>query len=404
LRHNAHVTEAIDLTTLLTTAEDQTGLADWGDDETFGGDLWREGLRVLVDGLNTEARLHEIGRFAVNSELTAYLTNRLKIVDHHRSHPQIREQDVTPPIVIIGQARTGTTLIFDLLAQDPAHRVPLTWEVDSPIPPPRTETYATDPRIAESDANLAMVDLVLPNFRAVHQMGALLAQECVRITGSAFTSVIFPTQYYLPTYMDWVLHTAPENGAVAQSYVWHRRFLEVLQSEHPGQRWLIKTPGHTWTLPHLLAEYPEAVFVQTHRDPARVMASVTSLMGLLYQLGTEHIVATDIAEMFAELILDGSERTAQARASGLITPDRVVDLQLGEIMSDPIGSIRATYAHFGWELTEQTVADIEHFIATHQRDSAGHEYVFADTGLDLADVRRRTALYEELFAVRREVV
>jgi hypothetical protein len=397
------VTETISAAALLETAQEQTGLSDFGDDEVFGGDLWREGLDVLVAGLNTEARLHEIGHIAVTGELTTYLTSRLRVVDHHRAHPEIRERDVTPPIVIIGQARTGTTLFFDLLAQDPAHRVPLTWEVDNPVPPPRTETYDTDPRIAESDAHLAMVDLVLPHFRTLHQMGAQLAQECVRITASAFTSVIFPTQYYLPGYMDWVLHRAPANGAVDQSYLWHRRFLELLQSEHPGQRWLIKTPGHTWTLPHLLRQYPDAVFVQTHRDPARVMGSVTSLVSLLYQLGTEHIVPGEIAAMFAELILDGSERTAQARVDGLITPDRVVDLHLSQIMADPVAAIRSTYDHFGWDLTDQTVAAVEEFVATHRRDPAGHDYTFADTGLDLDDVRRRTALYEELFAVPREV-
>ena len=143
--------------------------------------------------------------------------------------------------------------------------------------------------------------------------------------------------------------------------------------------------------------------MQTHRDAAKVMASVTSLVGVLYQLGTEHIVPTEIADLFAELILDGSERTAQARADGLITPDRVVDLHLSQMMDDPIGSVRSAYDHFGWDLTETTVAAVNEFTATHRRDAAGHDYTFADTGLDLADVRRRTALYEQTFAVPREV-
>ncbi|WP_165604708.1 sulfotransferase, partial [Mycolicibacterium elephantis] len=148
------------------SATEATGLDDFGDDALFGGDGWRTGLDKLVDSLDREANLHEIGQMVVQGELTQYLVNRLRIVDHHRKHPEIRERDITPPIVIMGQARTGTTMLFDLLAQDPDHRVPQTWEVDQPLPPPRAETYLTDPRIAQADASFELVDTVIPEFRA----------------------------------------------------------------------------------------------------------------------------------------------------------------------------------------------------------------------------------------------
>lgn len=387
---------------LLAAAVAEAGLDDFGDDDLFGGDVWREGLRVLTDSLDDEGALHDLGRVVVPAELTAYLTRRLRIVDHHRSHPEIRERDVTPPIVIMGQARTGTTMLFDVLAQDPAHRVPLTWEVDSPVPPPRTETYDTDPRIAESDATFEMVDLVIPEFRAQHQLGARLAQEDVRISGCAFASAIFPTQYHVPSYHEWLLGEAHAAGHLAAAYTWHRRYLELLQSEHPGTRWLIKTPFHVWTLPELMAEYPGALLVQTHRDPARVLASTTSLVATLRRLATDAIDPAQIAEEFSPLILDGLERTVTARLDGTVPADQVVDVPFGPLMREPIEGVRAIYDAFGLELSPETANAMAAFLRDNPREAGGHDYTFADTGLDLAEVRSRTAGYTAQFSVPEE--
>ncbi len=357
----------------IASATETTGLTDFGDDPLFGGDGWRVGLEVLLDSITREANLHEMGEMVVQAELTQYLVNRLRIVDHHRQHPEIRERDITPPIVIVGQARTGTTMLFDLLAQDPNHRVPQTWEVDQPLPPPRTETYATDPRIAEADATFELVDTVIPEFRAVHQLGAQLAQECVRITASHFVSAIFPTQYQVPTYLDWLLYVAQDEGHVAGSYTWHRRFLELLQSEAPSDRWLIKTPFHCWTLPELMAEYPDALLVQTH-----------------------------LAKEFFEIILGGLERTVDARLNGVVPVEQVADVQFGDMMNDPIPAAQSVYDRFGWELTPETQAAMETFLKDHVREGYGHPYTFEETGLELDAVRRRTERYANHFQVSEE--
>jgi hypothetical protein len=205
---------------LVERATGATGLDD------FGGDSWREGLQCLLESLQSEARLSELGWAVVADELAGYLASRLEIVAERNRHPEIAEAAVEPPIVIIGQGRTGTTILYDLLAQDPATRVPLTWEVERPCPPPEASTYDTDPRIDEVDARLAGIDLVLPEFRAMHPMGARLAQECVRMTALEFRSFIFPTQYRVPSYARWLLDEAD----MAPAYRWHRTFLQHLQS------------------------------------------------------------------------------------------------------------------------------------------------------------------------------
>ena len=150
--------KTLDAGRLVEQACTQTGLSD------FGEETWQDGLERLVDSLRAEARCNELGTAIVEGELTGYLGDRLRIVADRHAHPQRADADVVPPIVIVGQGRTGTTILYDLLAQDPATRVPRTWEVDRPCPSPETATYDTDPRIAEVDATLDGVDLVLPGF------------------------------------------------------------------------------------------------------------------------------------------------------------------------------------------------------------------------------------------------
>jgi hypothetical protein len=378
---------------LVQQAVEETGLED------FGEPAWREGFEQLVAALDAEARLNDIGHVMVPGELVTYLKDRLGVVAHRRAHPELGNVDIVPPIVIVGQGRTGTTILYDLLAQDPNTRVPRTWEVDRPLPPPETATYETDPRIDEVEATLAMVDLVIPEFRSMHPMGARLAQECVRITASDFRSMIFPTQYHVPSYGHWLLHEADMSSA----YRWHRVFLQHLQSRHPTSQWVLKSPGHIWCLEALLAEYPNALLVQTHRDPLRIIASLGSLVAMLRGIGCDDPTIPEAAAEFAEYIIDGLDRSVDARDQGLVPADRVVDTQFADFMADPFGTIRTIYDKLGLELTAHTEQRMRDFLAANPSDAhGGHRYTWADTGLDLADWRDRAARYQEFFAVPSE--
>lgn len=387
---------------LLASARESTGLADFGDDELFGGDGWRDGLALLLRCIEDEARFSELGQMAAGFELSSYLANRLRIVDHHRRHPEIRDRDIAAPLVIVGQARTGTTLLFDVLAQDPAHRAPLTWEVEAPLPPPRTETYYSDPRIAEAESLISVTDTVIPGFRAIHQLGGRLGQECGRILGSAFTSTIFANQYRVPSYLHWWLHDAVRDGHVAAAYTWHRRFLELLQSEHPGSRWLLKWPSHVWTLPQLVGEYPDALLVQTHRDVATLVASNTSMVAALRRLYSDEVDQAEIGPEFAELLLEGSERTVDVRLDATVPAGQVVDLAFADLMADPLASVEKIYDRFGFELSDAARSGMTGFLRDNPRAATGHRYSFADAGLELAEVRARTARYAKYFDIPEE--
>jgi hypothetical protein len=382
---------AVDPERAIAQARDATGLDDFGDD-----DSWREGLDRLAWSLEAEAALNDLGRTIVDGELTTYLTNRLGIVAEANAHPEIRAAEVVPPIVIVGQGRTGTTILHDLLAQDPQTRVPLTWEVASPCPPPETATYESDPRIAESEATTSMVDLVIPGFRAMHPMGPRLAQECVAMMSTAFRSMMFPVQYRVPTYTHWLLHEAD----MAPAYRWHRQYLQHLQSRHPTSCWVLKSPGHIWCLGALLAEYPDALLVQTHRDPLRIIASLGSLVATLRQLASDETSIPEAAAEFADYTLDGLDRSVTARLDGTIRPDRVLDVQFADFMADPFTTIATIYDHLGLELSASAETRMREFLASHgQETSGGHRYSFADTGLNEGDLRARAARYQEFFAV-----
>jgi hypothetical protein len=370
--------------------------------DDLGEPTWQEGLDRLLDSLAGEARLNDLGATIVESEVGAYLRNRLGIVAHRAAHPELGERPITRPLVIVGQPRTGTTILYDLLAQDPANRAPLTWEVDLPCPPPETATYGTDPRIDESEATSEMADLVIPGFRAFHPIGARLAQECVRMTAGAFRSMIFSVQYELPTYNRWLLDEAD----LAPAYRWHRRYLEHLQSGHMGERWLLKSPAHLWHVADLLAEYPDAVVIQTHRDPLKVIASVSALAAHLRRMASDSPSLPAAAEQYQHDIFDGLDRGLAARRHGVLPADQVVDVQFTDFVADPFATIAALYDRLGLTLSADAEARMRAFLASNPGDGGGggSRYRWDDTGLNADALRERAREYQEHFGVPSEPV
>lgn len=367
--------------------------------DAFGEDDWRAGLERLVDALNSEADLNGVGAVAAGKELKQQLVNRLGIVAYRQANPEVARADVVPPVAIVGHGRTGTTILHDLMAQDPATRVPLTWEVERPSPPPEAATYDSDPRIAAVDKRLAAIDKVMPALQGMHPMGARLAQECVCITNSDFRSTLFGTEYRVPSYVKWLLDEAD----MAPAYRWHRHFLQHLQARHPAQRWVLKSPGHIWCLGDLLKEYPGALLIQTHRDPLRTIASSASMFATLRSATSDSVDIREIAAEWAGYILGGLDKSVATRRDGTVPPDRIVDVHFDRFMADPFGTIRTIYERLGLDLTPEIEQRMRAFLAENQQGKrGGHRYNFAATGLDEGDLRERARNYQEYFGVRSE--
>ncbi len=377
---------------LVEQACEQAGSDDFGDN-----DSWREGLALLCDGLVTEARLNDLGVEIAVLDLVRPMVSRLQITKWRKENPDVAAQPISRPIFIVGQPRTGTTILFDLLAQDPELRPPLTWEVDNPHPLPRPETYDTDPRIAESQASIEMSEQIVPGLLAFHPMGALLGQECVRITAGQFCSMIFSVQYRLPTYYRWLLYDADYQPV----YRYHRTFLQHLQSGVPGGScsWLLKSPAHLWQLDALLAEYPDALIVQTHRDPLNVISSISALTHHLRRLASDDSSISDCAGQSCEEIVVGLERGMTLRDSPALAGKQIVDVQFADFIRDPFATIRALYAELGRELSPVAEKNMRTHLAAHPGDGGGSRYTWGDTGLDAGQVREQVREYQQRFGV-----
>ena len=383
----------LDPEALLAAAAARSGLSDFGDAR------FRAPLRLLFESYERDASLTAFGRLLVRRDAQRLLENRLHLQDAWTRHPEILGGEIRAPIFVLGLPRTGTSILHELLAEDPANRVPMTWEVQRIWPPPERASFETDPRIAEAERHFSGVDQVLPDFKRIHRMGARLPQECVALTCHDFSSLVFHTSHRVSSYQEWL--DAADLRFVYES---HRRQLQYLQWRCPAERWVLKSPGHLWALGALLAVYPDARIVQTHRDPLRVVASLAHLVTVLRGMGSDAADTREIGADWTRRLADGLERTIAVRLSGALPPERVFDVQFGEFVGHEIATIRRIYDHFGLGLSSEAEARMSRYLAANPKDGQGaHRYALGQAGLDAATERKRYAAYQEHFRVPDEV-
>ena len=244
--------------------------------DDFGAEDFRGPLKLLLKSLEHEAGLSWLGRILARYDVCALLANRLRLIRDRSLYPEIAAGRIASPLFVAGLPRTGSTLLHHLLAQDPNNRVLRAWEVLAPSPPPAPSSESTDPRIAAARRQFRWFDRIAPEFKTIHPLGAELPLECIAPLADSFVSSRFNTNYRVPSYQAWF-----EQQDQRPAYEFHRAILQHLQARFPGARWVLKAPTHLWNLDALFATYPDAVVVQTHRDPATVLASVASLTAVL---------------------------------------------------------------------------------------------------------------------------
>ena len=328
------------------------------------------------------------------------MENRLGMVDLLRRHPEIEEQPIDRPLFVVGPPRSGTTIFHDLLAMDPDNRVPLSWEASYPLPPPERATYNSDPRIARVNKDLDRVDALLPEFKTMHPMGAQRAQECVSLVAHDFTSMIYYVQFNVPTYDSWVC-----DNHMHSAFKWHRRYLQILQWKCPGVRWALKSPQHMWHLEYVHREYPDALIVQTHRDPVKSVISMSSLATELHRLASDKASLTRVAKHYAEGLARGYNATVDYRKSGKLPEAQVVDLYFRDFIQDQVGTVRRAYNHFDMSLSPGAANAMQAFLDENPADKFGkHLYQLEDTGLDMDWLRGLFTNYESYFDIPREAI
>ena len=351
---------------LIATATRRTGLDD------FGVDDWREPFEILVRAIEQEAELHLFGRLWTRHDLLLFLENRLRIEATYKAHPEIEDEVGDQPVFVTGLPRSGTSILFELLAQDRQFMAPANWEFVLPCPPPEAASYRNDPRVPRAHHLINQMGRVAPTFQAMHEMGAWIPNECGVAFPLSFRSQHLAATFQVPSYTGWLFAADQE-----PAYRYYKRLLKLLQWRNPRGHWLLKAPEHQSFLPVLFKVFPDARVVVTHRDPVKAQGSVTNLMGTLYWMRSDKPFD---ASAFEELLTP--EGTA-ARLNQMIDwieadavpAERITHSRYADLIDEPTGALEALYAGMGFAFTSETRAAVEAYLAHKPKGKFGaHRY------------------------------
>jgi hypothetical protein len=375
----------LDEETICDRAMKQTELTDFGDP------YYRKGLVKFLESAEKDANLHPLGRLMINDMTTNFLVQRLRLVDTRKREPEIFEKPIMPPVIICGPARSGTTLLHNLLALDPAHRALPQWLLLRPFPEGPGNDVDPDPRIALVENGLRFRQPFLPGIDSKHYSRADSYEECIVALGLTFNSLVFFTLFPVYGYHDWYLKME-DTSKKYQEYRW---LLQVFQSHEPEQRLTLKAPAHTGNLEALLQAIPQALIIQTYRDLVACISSACSLL-YTYHLGVAKEI--DIQRM-ADLTLDTYEILGKRNlAFREKNPGVVYDVFFDSLVSDPIGTVRGIYSHFDLPWTDAYESDLKKYIQRNKKDKHGkHKYTVSDFGLKNAEIAERTKVFSDYF-------
>ena len=389
-------TVRLDEASLLAEARQRTGLADFGDGS------FREPLTKLVDAIEHEARLTTAGRAGQRARIIGLLAARLQRQDWLAHHPEIEDERVDVRLVVVGFPRTGTTLLHRILAQDPRSSWLAWWECRHPAPLPGWQVEEArdrpDPRIARAQAEAAAMIAANPALAAVHPFDALAPDEDVMLLEHAFQSSPPAGLMNVPSYLRW--HLAQDGRS---TYADHARWLRFLQWQkrmrgEPVGAFVLKAPHHMVHLDELLARYPGAVIVQTHRDPLETLPSLASMAFELRRLTSDSVHPSECAEYAlttARCRLEQTERVRQATGGR-----RFVDVWFGDIVTGALAVVERIYSGIGLDLPDGVRNAMARYVAENGRDKRpAHGYTLAQFGLDEAAVRREFAAYREAYVL-----
>lgn len=375
---------------VLADARRKTGLDDFGD---LG---FMEPLEVLVDSINREAGLHPLGQMIIRGRVTGVLADKLIAEATIKEHPEILEIPVPGPIVIAGLARTGTTMLHRLIAQDPGMRSLASWEAISPAPPKRTRR-GKDPRFAQAAFAARGLKYMSPGFFAIHPAEPDAPEEDVILLEQSFLTTTPEAMMRVPTFSKWL-----ERQDHVPAYQALKRMMQYLHWQRPGFgkpiRWVLKTPHHQEYFDPLLEVFPDATIVHTHRDPLKTSPSLFSMLTHLQGIFTDDVDPHRVASHWLHKIEMMATRA-------MATRDRVkdrgfVDVSYYDLIKDPMPEVERIYQAADLALTPEARAAMEASRRVNKQHKYGrHKYAIEDFGMTRDDIESRIAPYRARFQV-----
>ena len=377
--------ELLDPAKLLAEARRETGLSE------FDGPPIEEPLERLTRALRSEARLNQIGIHTWHGRLLNTLITRLRARDWFQRHPEILREQLPPPVVILGLARTGTTLLHRLLATDPRFYAAAWWEVRFPVPTP--EDIGGEKRIAAAKVEVAGILAAMPDLAAIHPWDALGADEDIMLIDQTLLSTTAESLACVPSYREWI-HA--QDLRPAYRYLMQLMKFLQWQKKRRGQvadYWVLKTPMHLGYVEVIAELMPGATFVQTHRDPVTTMPSFASFVHLLWAMGSDAADAREAARQWSATLEQHLNHCLAQRAR---LKNTFIDVDFRETVSDPVRVVERIYGRIGLPITAATRAGVTAYMNTNPREGRPkHEYTLEEFGFDRADLERRFKAYRE---------
>ncbi|GAC52701.1 sulfotransferase family protein [Gordonia amicalis] len=352
-----------------------TGLEDFGDTD------YLEPLGILLDSYRSEAGLTELGSKMFRFFLKGALVARLLSEASWKANPEHADVEITRPIFVTGLPRTGTTALHRLLAADPDHQGLEMWLAEFPQPRPPRDTWADNPVYQQIQAGFEQHHVENPEFMGLHYMDAGEVEECWQLLRQSVTSISYESLAHIPTYSRWL---AEQDWTPA--YRRHRRNLQLIGLNDPGKRWVLKNPSHLFALDALMAAYPDALVIQTHRAPSTIIASMCSLAEHATPGWSTTFIGDQIGRDQLDLWSRGVREFSRARAK--YDPAQFLDIDFADLRSDPMGTVERVYAALDTPMSDAARAAVT---ALDEESKAGarkpqHRYQLADYGLDEAMV------------------
>lgn len=366
----------------MSQAAEETGLAD------FGPGDFREGLHVLLESLERDADLSPATDARVIGDLKRRLVNRLEVEAWYREHPEVEKRSLRGPVDVNGLPRTGTTALGNMLSLDPQFRPLRGWEQTKPCPPPILGEETADPRRVRAVEDMENTP---PELRAMHLYEVDAAMEDTEVLGMAFHG----QQYTLPVYG---YHAWWRAADLRPTYAYHRRVVTLLGSRRPPDLWLFKAPHHKFHLEAVASAYPDVRFVMTHRDPAKVVPSYTSLVSTIFPAANGERDLKRLGREVSEHLRIGMRNAIAARAR--LGEERFLDVYHRELNADPMGTLERIYAFLGLELRPEVRRALIDWQKANRSGTHGtHHYTAEQFGLSRAQLHSDYDFYVRHFDV-----
>lgn len=382
---------ALDEQALITQAEKQTGLSDWGSDD------FREPLQRFLQALKSDGKLNLVGRRFFYQDILRLLTNRLKLEAEFEKYPEILDIPVEKPLFVVGMFRSGTTFLHNMLAQDPNCRWLHLAEALLPTPAPEKDHWLTDPRLQDVSELINRQNALSPNFAVAHHISANKPAECSRLFEHSMIGHLFDFRANVTSYSTWV-----QQQDITHAYEYYRKQLQYLSWKWRGSHWVFKAPAHIYHLDLLLKVFPDASVVYIHRDPVKVLPSCCSVSGLArIRFSDEMVDANEIGDYWLNVLSRAVHHAMDVRKN--LDAERILDVHYMDFMQNPPETIAKIYQYFNYKFTDEIEQGLHAWMNDNPQHKLGvHRYTLEQFGLSIDKIEDAFGRYYEHSEVIKE--